>query len=172
MRDVVSVKRTRGRRIKTVLFCHWTSCFFGPGEYLTSDLFELDKKDYITVTDRLSGLILSERLKGKSTKETIRTLKGFMFKLCVPVTLRSNCGTNYKSKEFEDFCKEYGINHVQSSPYFHQGNGASEKSVDVLKRMIMKNKTKSIEELCYNLNYLVRKGQTASPMEMFFGRNV
>ena len=37
--------------------------FFGPGEYLTSDLFELEGKDYIMVTDRLSGLILSERLK-------------------------------------------------------------------------------------------------------------
>ena len=37
--------------------------FFGPGEYITSDLFELDGKTYITVTDRLSGLILSEKLK-------------------------------------------------------------------------------------------------------------
>ena len=39
--------------------------FFGPGEYFTTDLFDLDRKDYFTVTDRLSGLILSERLKNK-----------------------------------------------------------------------------------------------------------
>ena len=33
--------------------------FFGPGEYLTSNLFKLEGKPYLTVTERLSGLILS-----------------------------------------------------------------------------------------------------------------
>ena len=59
-----------------------------------------------------------------------------MFKLGVPVTIRSDCGTNFMAKEFEEFCKEFRINHVHSSPYYHQSNGASEKSVDTLKRMI------------------------------------
>ena len=31
---------------------------FSPGEYLTSDRFELDKFKYITITDKLLGLIL------------------------------------------------------------------------------------------------------------------
>ena len=61
---------------------------------------------------------------------------------------------------------------MKSLPHFHQSNGASEKSVDVLMRMIKKNKNKSIKELCFNLNHLVRTGSKASPIEMFFGRNV
>ena len=52
--------------------------FFGPGEYLTSDPFELDGKTYITVTDRLSVLILSENLKKKLAAEMVRALKGFI----------------------------------------------------------------------------------------------
>ena len=146
--------------------------FFGPGEYWTSDLFETNKKDFITVTDRISGLILSEQIKNKTAKETIRAIKSFMFKLGVPVTLRSDCGTNFMAREFADFCKEYGINHVHSSPYYHEGNGASEKSVDTLKRMMRKNKTKTIEELSYQLNHMARKGQSASPIQMYFGRDI
>ena len=119
--------------------------FFGPGEYLTSDLFKIDGKNYIMVTDRLSGLILSEKLKNKSAKETVRALRGFVYKLGVPITIRTDCGTNYTSREFEAFCKQLGINHTKSSPHFHQSNGVSEKSVDVLKRMIKKEKTRSIE---------------------------
>ena len=116
------------------------------------------------VTDRLSGLILSERLKNKSTKEKVRAPRGFVYKLGVPITIRTDCGTNYTSKEFEAFCKELGINHVKSSPHFHQSNGANKKSVDVLKRMIKKEMKKSIDELCYNLNNLIRTGSKASPM--------
>ena len=40
--------------------------FSRPGEYLKCDLFELDGKNHMTVTDRLSVLILSEKLKKKT----------------------------------------------------------------------------------------------------------
>ena len=146
--------------------------FFGPGDYWTSDLYEVDKKDYITVTDRISGLIISEQIKNKSSKETVRAIKSFMWKLGVPMTLRSDNGSNYMSNEFAAFCREYGINHTTSSPYYHEGNGASEKSVDTLKRMMRKSKNKLIEELTYHLNHNARKGQSASPIQMFFGRDI
>ena len=135
-------------------------------------LYEANKKDYITVTDRISGLIISEQIKNKTSKETIRAIKSFMFKLGVPMTLRSDCGSNFMSKDFAEFCREYGINHTTSSPYYHEGNGASEKSVDTLKRMMRKSKNKSIEELTYHLNHNARKGQSASPIQMFFGRDI
>ena len=41
------------------------------GEYLPSN--------FIPVTDRLSRLILSEKLKNKSAAETVRSLKGFIY---------------------------------------------------------------------------------------------
>ena len=105
--------------------------FLRPGAYLLSDLVELDEKTYITVTDRLSGLILSEKLKNKSA--SVRALREFIYKLGVPITLRKDCGKNYTSREFNTFCKQSGINHRKSSPHYHQRNGASEKSIDVLK---------------------------------------
>ena len=41
-----------------------------------------------------------------------------------------------------------------------------------LKQMMWKSKNKSIEELTYHLNHNARKGQSASPIQMFFGRDI
>ena len=67
---------------------------FGPGGYWTSDLFELENKAFIIVTDRLPGLILSEKFKNNSENETLRALKGFTYKLGVPTTIETDCATS------------------------------------------------------------------------------
>ena len=48
---------------------------YGPGELLSCDLFEINKKDFLTVTCKLSGQILGEKLKNKSAEEMCRALE-------------------------------------------------------------------------------------------------
>ena len=47
---------------------------FGPGELLGLNLFEVNKKDYITITCKLSGQILGEKLLNKSAEETCKVV--------------------------------------------------------------------------------------------------
>ena len=44
-------------------------CEYGPGELLNLDLSEVNKKDYISTTCKLSGLILGEKLPNKVQKK-------------------------------------------------------------------------------------------------------
>ena len=118
----------------------------------------------------MSGMILSAKLRNKSAAETVRALKRLIYG--VPVTIRTNCGMNYTSNDFENFCKKLRIHHVESSPHYHQRNDAAQKSVDVIKQILRKDKKKTVEELCFNLNNISSARPKSSPMEMFFQRKV
>ena len=48
----------------------------------------------------------------------------------------------------------------------------TKKSKDVFKRMLRKEKKKTVEELCFNLNNIARAGAKSSPMDMFSMRKV
>ena len=144
---------------------------YSPGKYLTSDLFELDKKTYITVTDRLSGLILGYRLKDKSAEETTKAMEDIFLKLGPPTTVHTYNGTNFTSSRFAKLMEKYSIHNTTCSPEYHQGNAAAEKSVDTLKRMKKKvSKKIYTKELFYKLNSRIHPGAGATPLETFFGR--
>ena len=130
---------------------------YSPGEYMTSNIFEIEKKIFITVTDRLSGLILGDRLKDKSAAETTKALESIFVKLGPPGHMRTDNGTNYLSEKFAKLMDKYGIHHTSCSPEYHQGNGAAEKAVDTLKKMLRKTgKNSDIRELAYKLNCRIR----------------
>ena len=48
------------------------------------DLFETNKKDFLTGTDKLSGLILGEKLKNKSADETCRVVEALFQRMGPP----------------------------------------------------------------------------------------
>ena len=64
------------------------------------DLFEISKKDYLTVTDKLSGLILGKKLQNKSADETCRVVKALFLKVGPPSKLISDNGCNFRSNKF------------------------------------------------------------------------
>ena len=137
---------------------------------MSCDLFEIDKKDFLTVTCKLSGQILGEKLKNKSAEETCRALENLFLKMGPPLKIISDNGTNFTSRRFKSLMNKYMIEHARCSPHHHAGNRAAEKSVDTLKRMLMKVPTATVEEASWKLNGMVRPGMKSSPMECFFGR--
>ncbi|XP_033110179.1 uncharacterized protein LOC117111376 [Anneissia japonica] len=46
--------------------------------------------------------------------------------------LISDTGPQYRSAEFREFTRNWGFNHITSSPYFHSSNGLAEKAVDTV----------------------------------------
>ena len=79
-------------------------------------------------------------------------------------------GTNFTSRRFKTLMDKYMVEHARCSPHHHAGNGSAEKSVDTLKRMLLKVPSATIEEASWKLNNMVRPGMKSTPMECFFGR--
>ena len=121
------------------------------------------------MTCKLSGQILGEKLKNKSAEETCRALENLFLKMGPPLKIISDNGTNFTSRRFKSLMDKYMIEHARCSPHHHAGNGAAEKSVDTLKRMLKKVPTATVEEASWKLNGMVRPGMKSSPMECFFG---
>ena len=132
------------------------------------DLFEVNKKDYITTTCKLSGQILGEKLPNKSADETCKVVEGLFLRNGPPLKVVTDNGTNFTSKKFQALMEKYGVEHARCSPHHHQGNGSAEKSVDTLKRIFLKVPKASIAEASWKLNNMIRPGMTAMPMFCFF----
>ena len=118
---------------------------FIPGECFQIDLYELEKFTYRTCIDKAKGLILSEKLKNKDSKSSIKALENMFLKINMPFMLKMDNGTNFTSKEFKTFCSRNNIELVRCAPYRHQGNGMAKKCGDTLKNMIRKENKMKIE---------------------------
>ena len=124
-------------------------CEYGPGELLNLDLFEVNKKDFITTTCKLSGLILGEKLPNKSAEETCKTVEGLFLRNGPPLKVVKDNGANFTSKKFQALKEKVGVEHANCSPHHHQGNRLAEKSVDTLKRMLQKEPRLSVAEASF-----------------------
>ena len=65
----------------------------------------------------------------------------------------SDNGPQFSGKQFQDFAKQYGFEHVTSSPGFPQSNGKAEKAVQIVKRLFTKAKECDSDPYLALLNY-------------------
>lgn len=85
--------------------------------------------------------------------------------------IHSDNGPQFISKDFKKFCRDYGIQHTTSSPYYPKSNGLAEKTVQTLKRLLTKAKREGRDPYLSILDY--RNTPiigSASPAQLLFGR--
>jgi hypothetical protein len=64
------------------------------------------------------------------TQQIINATIGLITHFSVPKIIYSDGGPHFLDNgKFEDFCKEWGVKHVSSSPYMPQSNGIAEECV-------------------------------------------
>ena len=88
----------------------------------------------------------------------------------IPETLTSDCGSQFTSQEFQDFCSNWGIKHVSSSPYYQKANGLAERGVQTVKKLWKKGADHHLSLLDYNSTPL--EGYNASPAQLLMGRRL
>lgn len=143
-----------------------------PWQIVASDLFELNGKIYLVICDSYSGYLDFQQLKGQSSYEVIEQLKKWFSVHGVPEELQSDNGTQYMSREFKIFQKEWGFNHVTSSPHHHQGNGLAEKAVQTAKNILRKCSIDKSDVQLALLNWrnTPRNDHLGSPNQRLFSR--
>ena len=149
-----------------------------PLEHVAADLFHLSGWEYLILVDRYSGWPLVVRCgRSAASSDIIAKLKAWIMDLEAPSKVSTDGGPQFRSQEFKSFCKEWGIQHIQSSPYNHQSNGAAEAAVKTIKHLVQKTtKNGDLNNDAFREGLLELRntpGETGrSPAQLLFGRSL
>ena len=139
-----------------------------PWQKIGTDLFTLDGTTYLLTTDYFSRYPEVIKLTTTTSASIIAALKSIFSRYGIPEKVVSDNGPQYSSQEFSDFAREYGFQHVTSSPHFPQSNGHSERAVQTVKKLLKGSEDPYMALLSYRSTPLPWCGY--SPAELLMGR--
>ncbi|XP_042144425.1 uncharacterized protein K02A2.6-like [Ixodes scapularis] len=87
-----------------------------PWERVASDLFNFEGKSYVVIVDSYSGYLDFKKLSGESSKEVVNVMKEWLATQGVPKVIETDNGPCYAAQEFKNFSRDWGFQHVTSSP--------------------------------------------------------
>ncbi|UYV72531.1 K02A2.6-like [Cordylochernes scorpioides] len=141
-----------------------------PWQKIGMDLFKFENKWYLVVIDYYSRFPEMVQLDRLTASVVMRSCKSIFARHGIPETVVSDNGTQFgAAREFENFARQYGFQHVTSSPRFPQSNGMAEAGVKIAKLILKKNQDPSLGLLEYRSTPL-ENGY--SPAELLMGRKL
>lgn len=109
-----------------------------PFQMVSSDVFKFGGEDYLLIADHYSGFFDFKKLHSATSTETIIHLREWFAVHGIPEIFESDGGTNYSSKKFSDFAREWKFEHRMSSPHYPRSNGFAERNVQTAKNLLKK----------------------------------
>ena len=145
-----------------------------PWTKLGSDLFAVDRDDFLIITDYYSKYPVVYKLASTKSDTVARTTAALFSLFGVPNEIVTDNGPQYSGQPYQDMCKKWGINHTTSSPRYPRSNGLAERNIRTVKSIIKKcKKTKQdLQIALLNLRATPVDTGIPSPAEMMFGRPV
>lgn len=144
-----------------------------PWEKVGTDLFHYNGKDYVLVIDYYSNFPEIALLTSATSNSVITHVKSIFARHGIPKTVVSYNGPCYNSKEQQQFAKQYGFNHVTSSPQHPQANGKVEKGVHIIKQLLKKATYSKWDPYLALLSYGVALLECGlSPAELLMNRKL
>ena len=107
---------------------------------LGSDLFFWNNESYLLVSDYYSKFPLVRNLSNIQSNTVIAHMKSIFEEHGIPSKLVTGNDTQFTSSSFQEFSKQYGFEHVTTSPYYPQANGFIERNVQTVKNLLQKCK--------------------------------
>ena len=112
-----------------------------PFQYLHMDLGQIEGRYYLITVDQFSGYphihVCGTTAK---TEQVIDATIHLITHFSIPEAIYTDGGPQFlKDGKFAQFCQEWGIQHLQSSPYMSRSNGIAESNVKDMKKIIRAN---------------------------------
>ncbi|XP_068243705.1 uncharacterized protein [Palaemon carinicauda] len=105
-----------------------------PWNKIGVDLFEIVGRNYLVIVYYYSSFTEVEFLTSTTSNRVIAIIK-MCARYGIPTQLASSGGPQFSSFKFKVFVREWGIEHMVSSP---QGNGKAQAAVKIVKNMMKK----------------------------------
>ena len=139
-----------------------------------TDIFEFNKQTYLLVVDYWSKFIEIELLSsGYSSQFVIKKLKSIFARHGIPQIIVSDNGPPYSSQDFKQFCFDWNIEHTTSSPYLPRSNGLAERSIQTIKKLLIKCLETNSDPYIALLHYrTISKGNLPAPSELLMSRKL
>ncbi|XP_064468573.1 uncharacterized protein K02A2.6-like [Ornithodoros turicata] len=133
------------------------------------DIFHLNGTDYLLIVDYLSRYPEVVSLKSTTSSNVITATKSIFACHSIPRTVRSDNGPQFVAREFKQFARVYGFDHVTSSPRYAQSNGQVERTVRTVKGLLKKSRDPYLALLVYRDTPGV---SGLSPAQLLMGRRL
>ena len=140
-----------------------------PWQKVGTDLFEWNKSTYLLVVDYYSRWIEVARLQKQTAPEVINHTRSIFARHGIPEIVVSDNGPQFSADLYATFAREYGFEHVPSSPLYPQGNGEAERAVKTVKGLLRKSGDPYLALLAYRTTPL-ENGY--SPAQLLMSRNL
>ena len=154
-----------------------------PFQQICSDYFDLQGTHYLVTVDRFTGWVDVRRAEPgtdeSGAKGLITAMKETFMAFGVPEEVANDGGPEYKSHEFGQFLKRWGVRLRTSSAYHAQSNGRAEVAVKSVKRALRDNTgpdgrldTDTFARALLLLRNTPDRDTGTSPAELLFGRRL
>ena len=93
----------------------------------------------------------------------------------IPNQIVTDNGPQFTASEFEQFCKNNGINHTLTAPYHPSSNGEAERFVQTFKQTMQKEKGDvqlSLSKFLLRYRTTPHSATGKSPAQQIFGRQI
>ena len=105
-----------------------------------TDIFYFEEVSYLLIVDYTSRFLVVCKLSSMTGQHITTHWKQVSSEYGWPQTLISDNGPCYRVAAFTNMMKEYGVNHITSSPHYPQSNGLAEKYMQIIKNLFHKAK--------------------------------
>ncbi|KAM7293520.1 uncharacterized protein ISCGN_026650 [Ixodes scapularis] len=143
-----------------------------PWERVASDLFNFEGKSYVVIVDSYSGYLDFKKLSGESSKEVVNVMKEWLATHGVPKVIETDNGPCYAAQEFKNFSRDWGFQHLTSSPRYAQSNGLAERAVQTAKGILRKCSLdgSDIQMALLSFRNTPRSEELGSPAQRLYSR--
>ena len=107
-------------------------------------------------------------LSSVTSQGVIIALKKIFSRHGVPERVRSDNGPQFSAQEFQLFSQKYGFTHITSSPHYPQSNGLVERTIQTIKKILLKSEDPFMALLNFRSTPL--SWTNHSPAELLMGR--
>ena len=141
---------------------------------IAADPFEFKGEHNLVLVDYYSDWIEFDKMRDQTATETIALLLKQFSRWGLPGEVVTDCGKNFDSKEFSQFCQRKQIKHTKPSPHHHQSNGKAESAVKIAKSILRKTENSALNpyEALLDQHNTPTVDMTTSPAQRFLHRRL